>query len=76
MLKSGIEILSNVKKILLREKIKFHFHTGLMKNPENRKKKEEWHPCSDTLRSALGKSGAYRLTSCAPEWHTNNYLTF
>ena len=25
--------------------LELHFHTGLMENPETRKKLKEWHPC-------------------------------
>ena len=41
------------KKNIKREKISFHFHTGLMKNPEIRKKQEEWHPCEEVKLSRL-----------------------
>ena len=34
---------------LKENKIEFHFHAGLMKNPKIRKKKEEWHPCNSCV---------------------------
>ena len=50
MYRFGIGILSTVK-ISEEGKVNiFRFYTGMMKNPEIRKKKEEWHPCKKQER--------------------------
>ena len=44
MLKTGIGILSNVKINIIKIENQISFSHWADENPENGKKKEEWHP--------------------------------